>query len=102
MTFLHATAWLQCSLELPPRLCPWPKDPLLSPPTSVFSAFHDGSYWCSKCPRSGFQSAKGLMRHITHHHPDSVVDEDIRALFVAIERATRSTPSCGGLRRSGA
>ena len=64
--------------------------------------FHDGSYWCSKCPRRGFQSAKGLMRHITHLHTGSVVDEDTCALLEAIERVTCSTPSCGGLRRSGA
>ena len=42
------------------------------------------------------------MRHITLHHTGSVVDEDTCALFVAIERTTCSTPSCGGLRRSGA
>ena len=41
--------------------------PRAPPPTSAFSAFHDGSYWCSKCPRRGFQSAKGLMMHITRH-----------------------------------
>ena len=64
--------------------------------------FHDGSYWCSKCPRRGFQSAEGLMRHITHLHTGSVVDEDTCALLEAIERVTCSTPSCGGLRRSGA
>ena len=53
-------------------------------------------------PRRGFQSSKGLMRHITHHHTGSVVDEDTCAPFVAIERVTCSTPSCGGFRRSGA
>ena len=63
------------------------------------SPFHDGSYWCSQGPRRGYQSAKGLMRHITHHHTGSVVDKDTRAHFVAIERVTCSTPSCGGLRR---
>ena len=77
----------------------WPIEPL---PTSAFSAFHDGSYWCSKCPRRGVQSTKGLMRHITHHHTGWVMDEDTRALFMAIERVTCSTPSFGGLPRSGA
>ena len=69
------------------------------PPTSAFSPFHDGSFWCSKCPRRGFKSAQGLMKHVTHHHAGSI---DTCALFVAIERVTCSTPSCGGLRRSGA
>ena len=68
-------------------------DPRAPPPTSAFPPFHGGSYWCSKCPRKGFQSAKGLMRHITHHHTGSVVDEDTCALFVAVERVTCSTPS---------
>ena len=73
----------------PPRFKSWP------PPTSAFSAIQDGSFWCSKCLRRGCQSAKGLVRHITHHHTGSVVDEDTRAPFVAIERVTCSTPSCG-------
>ena len=51
---------------------------------------------------SASESAKGLLRHITHHLTGSVVDDDTCALFTAIERVTCSTPSCGGLRRSGA
>ena len=42
------------------------------------------------------------MKHITHYHAGSAVDEDTCALIVAIERVTCSTPSFGGLRRSGA
>ena len=30
------------------------------PPTSAFSAFHDGSFWCSKCPRRGFKVPRAL------------------------------------------
>ena len=72
------------------------------PPPSAFESFHDVSYWCSKCLRRGFQSAKGLTRHITHHDTGSIVNKNTSALFTAIERVTCSTPSCGGLRRSGA
>ena len=42
------------------------------------------------------------MRHVTCQHAGSTVDEPTSALFVAIERVTHSTPSCGGLRRAGA
>ena len=87
-----------CSLELLPRSCHGQRRHL-RPPLSL--RFTVSSYFCSKCPRRGFQSAKGLMRYITHHHTGSVVDEDTCALFVAIKRVTCSTPSCGGLRRSG-
>ena len=42
------------------------------------------------------------MKHITRQHVGSTVDEPTCALFVAIDRVTCSTPSCGGLRRAGA
>ena len=38
------------------------------------------------------------MRHVTCQRAGSTVDEPTCALFVAIERVTCSTPSCGGLR----
>ena len=76
--------------------------PRAPPPTLAFSPFRDGSNWCSKCLRRTFRTVQGLMKHSTHHHAGSVVDEDTCALFVAIERITCSTPSCGGHRRASA
>ena len=68
----------------------------------AFSPFRDGHYWCSKCPRRGFTTIPGLMRHVTHQHAGSVVDEVTCSLFTAIERVTCTAPACGGLRRVGA
>ena len=42
------------------------------------------------------------MRHFTHQHAGSTVDEPTCSLFVAIERVTFTTPTSGGLRRVGA
>ena len=64
--------------------------------------FRDGHYWCSKCPRRGFTAIPGLMRHVTHQHPGSAVDEATCSLFAAIERVTCTAPACGGRRRMGA
>ena len=77
-------------------------DPRPPPPAPVFSPFRDGHYWCSKCPRRGFTTIPGLMRHVTHQHAGSSVDEATCSLFAAIERATCTAPACGGLRRMGA
>ena len=77
-------------------------DPRPPPPVPVFSPFRDGHYWCSKCPRRGFTTIPGLMRHVTHQHAGSSVDEATCSLFAAIERVTCTAPSCGGLRRMGA
>ena len=77
-------------------------DPRPPPPVPVFSPFRDGHYWCSKCPRRGFTTIPGLMRHVTHQHAGSSVDEATCSLFAAIERVTCTAPACGGLRRSGA
>ena len=77
-------------------------DPRPPPPVPVFSPFRDGHYWCSKCPRKGFTTIPGLMRHITHQHAGSTVDEAACSLFTAIERVTCTIPACGGLRRVGA
>ena len=76
-------------------------DPRPPPPVPVFSPFRDGHYWCSKCPRRGFTTIPGLMRHVTHQHAGSSVDEATCSLFAAIERVTCTAPSCGGLRRMG-
>ena len=77
-------------------------DPRPPPTAPVFSPFRDGHYWCSKCPRRGFTTIPGLMRHVTHQHAGSAVDEPICSLFAAIERVTCTAPACGGLRRMGA
>ena len=77
-------------------------DPRPPPPVPVFSPFRDGHYWCSKCPRRGFTTIPGLMRHVTHQHAGSSVDEATCSLFTAIERVTCTAPACGGLRRMGA
>ena len=77
-------------------------DPRPPPPVPVFSPFRDGHYWCSKCPRRGFTTIPGLMRHITHQHAGSSVDEATCSLFTAIERVTCTALACGGLRRVGA
>ena len=77
-------------------------DPRPPPPVPAFSPFRDGHYWCSKCPRRGFTTIPGLMRHVTHQHAGSSVDEATCSLFAAIERVTCTAPSCGGLRRMGA
>ena len=77
-------------------------DPRPPPPVPAFSPFRDGHYWCSKCPRKGFTTIPGLMRHITHQHAGSIVDESTCSLFTAIERVTCTSPACGGLRRMGA
>ena len=77
-------------------------DPRPPPPVPAFSPFRDGHYWCSKCPRKGFTTIPGLMRHITHQHAGSTVDESTCSLFTAIERVTCTAPACGGLRRVGA
>ena len=77
-------------------------DPRPPPPVPVFSPFRDGHYWCSKCPRRGFTTIPGLMRHVTHQHAGSSVDEATCSLFAAIERVTCTAPACGGLRRMGA
>ena len=79
---LYARAWLLCSLELPLRFC-------------LRSERHRAASALAGVVRA-------LVRHITHHHTSSFVDEDTCALFLAIERVTCSTPSCGGIRRSGA
>ena len=42
------------------------------------------------------------MRHVTHQHAGSSVDEATCSLFAAIERVTCTAPGCGGLRRMGA
>ena len=42
------------------------------------------------------------MRHFTHQHAGSIVDEATCSLFTAIERVTCTAPACGGLRRVGA
>ena len=68
----------------------------------AFSPFRDGHYRCSKCPRKGFTAIPGLMRHVTHQHAGSTVDEATCSLFTAIERVTCTAPACGGLRRVGA
>ena len=81
---------------------PTPSDPRPPPPVPAFSPFRDGHHWCSKCPRRGFTTIPGLMRHITHQHADSIVDDSTCALFTAIERVTCTAPACGGLRRVGA
>ena len=39
-------------------------DPRPPPPVPVFSPFRDGHYRCSKCPRRGFTTIPGLMRHV--------------------------------------
>ena len=77
-------------------------DPRPPPPVPAFSPFRDGHYWCSKCPRKGFTTIPGLMRHITHQHAGSTVDEATCSLFTAIERVTCTAPACAGLRRVGA
>ena len=77
-------------------------DPRPPPPAPVFSPFRDGHYWCSKCPRRGITTIPGLMRHVTHQHAGSTVDEATCSLFTAIERVTCTAPACGGLRRVGA
>ena len=77
-------------------------DPRPPPSAPVFSPFRDGHYWCSKCPRRGFTTIPGLMRHVTHQHAGSSVDEATCSLFAAIERVTCTAPGCGGLRRMGA
>ena len=41
------------------------------------------------------------MRHVTHQHAGSSVDEASCSLFAAIERVTCTAPACGGLRRMG-
>ena len=77
-------------------------DPRPPPPVPAFSPFRDGHYWCSKCPRKGCTTIPGLMRHITHQHAGSIVDESTCSLFTAIERVTCTAPACGGLKRMGA
>ena len=77
-------------------------DPRPPPPVPAFSPFRDGHFWCSKCPHKGFTTIPGLMRHITHQHAGSTVDEATCSLFTAIERVTCTAPACGGLRRVGA
>ena len=59
-------------------------DPRPPPPAPAFSPFRDGHYWCSKCPRRGFTTIPGLMRHVTHQHAGSSVDEATCSLFAAI------------------
>ena len=68
----------------------------------AFSPFRDGHYWCSKCPRRGFTTIPGLIRHVTHQYAGSSVDEATCSLFTAIKRVTCTAPACGGLRRVGA
>ena len=77
-------------------------DPRPPPHVPAFSPFRDGHFWCSKCPRRGFTTIPGLMRHVTHQHAGSTVDEATCSLFTAIERVTCTAPACGGLRRVGA
>ena len=81
---------------------PVESDPRPPPPVPSLSPFRDAHYWCSKCPRKGFTTIPGLMRHVTHQHAGSTVDEATCSLFPAIERVTCTAPACGGLRRVGA
>ena len=87
-----------CTLEWLPWLCLAQKRRRQPQPPRPSATLRD---WCSKCPRKGIASVPGLTRHITCQHAGSTVDEPTCALFVAIERVTCSTPSCGGLRRAG-
>ena len=77
-------------------------DPRPPPPGPTFSPYRDGHCWCSKCPRRGFATIPGLMRHFTTPHAGTQVDEPTRALLVAVERVTCTDPACGGFRRAGA
>ena len=74
------------------------------PPASgpLVTPFRDGHYWCSMCPHRAFTTVPGLMRHFTSAHAGQQVDEPMRALLVAVERATCTNSRCGGLRRVGA
>ena len=65
-----------------------PRAPL---PTPAISPFRDGCCWCSKCPRKGFASVPGLIRHLTHQHASSTVDQPTCALCAAMERVTNAT-----------
>ena len=80
---VHASPLFSHVWPLP--FCPTRDRHLLRP----FSPFRDGHYWCSKCPRRGFTTIPGLMRHVTHQHAGSSVDEATCSLFAAIERVTR-------------
>ena len=96
MTFLHARlAAVQSRVAAPVVSEPRAPPPFLCSWRSTMA--HTGA---ASALAGVFRAPKGFMRHITHHHTCSVVDEDTRVLFVAIERVTRSTPCCGGLRRS--
>ena len=77
-------------------------DPHPPPPRPTFSPHIDKHYWCSKCPRRGFTTIPGLMRHFTTQHTGTQVDEPTRALLVAVERVTCTDSTCGGFRRAGA
>ena len=72
-------------------------DPRPPPPVPVFSPFRDGHYWCSKCPRRGFTTIPGLMRHVTHQHAGSFCGRG-HLLPVRGDRASH----LHGLRRMGA
>ena len=71
------------------------------PQASAPSPFRDGRYWCTLCDNRGFTTVPGLMRHIGCAHAGCVVDENTRALLVAIERVTCANPACRGFRRAG-
>ena len=78
-------------------------DPRPPPPAPVFSPFRDGHYWCSKCPRRGFTTIPGLMRHVTA--PARGLCSGRAPLAPCSRRSKRVTctaPACGGLRRMGA
>ena len=81
-----------------PVLCE-PRPPPKAPRTSPFRNDHFRS---SECPRRRFRTIHGLMRHTTHEHVNSPVDEATRALFAEIERVTCADVTCGGWRRVGA
>ena len=77
-------------------------DPRPPPPVPAFSPCRDGTTGAANVLAEAFATILGLMRHVTHQHAGSSVDEAICSLFAAIERVTCTAPACGGLRRSGA
>ena len=67
----------------------------------VFSPFESGACHCPWCPAASFSTPSGFMRHLTCMHEGTAINESMRGLLVALDRAACSAPGCGCLRRVG-
>lgn len=63
--------------------------------------FASGSCTCPWCPGTSFSCPQGFMRHVTHAHANSSIDEAMLHILRGMERAVCVATACGCIRRLG-